>query len=687
MKNFAQLFKKYRLRGEFETIASFGDALAEEGYFYEESIFSHWQKGTRMPSDRKLVLVLIKIFVQRKAIQKREEANELLESTGLGYLTEAETKKLQLDILKSVPFFVPHESADFIGRGNYIEQIKKEIKKNKVIFISGQSGVGKTTLAIKLGHILQKDYPDGVLWFSLDTTKIQDIFFAIAYTLEEKIPENSNVEIIASFIRAILARKRILLMLDNVEKNSNVHLLLPNPPTSSIIILSKQKDIYLPANVFSVSLQVFTNKDVINLFCAMFNKSYIDKNKQTLISLAKIVGFLPLAVQLLAAQVKRSKENPRGFLASIEREHLSLQNIWYENKNLYLALNISYKNLSKEGKAIFLSLGIFEGKDFSIDAIAYMNGLTEAKTREILDELYNASLIELSLNNKYRIHTMVKKFINEKMNNPYLTKILWTTLILFGIFTIYWIILHTQRVSISFNYAFGDSYFVIPLWGSLWGFFISKKWGGMNSIIGKTLAFFSLGLFFQTIGQVIYSSYDFLFNIQVPYPSLGDIFYFGCIFIYCYAIYLLAKLSGIKVNMKIIRNHKIPFILSLIFLTVCLGLLLQDYVFFGSNPLKIFLDFSYPVGDWLYTFFALLIWLNLKNKKGSTMKNKVLFFFVALLLQFLSDYVFVYQANNNTWQVGNLNDYMYLSSYLLMTLAILRFDFHLSKILRLGKYH
>ena len=38
MSKFATLFKKYRLRGEFETISAFGDVLIEKGYFYEESI-------------------------------------------------------------------------------------------------------------------------------------------------------------------------------------------------------------------------------------------------------------------------------------------------------------------------------------------------------------------------------------------------------------------------------------------------------------------------------------------------------------------------------------------------------------------------------------------------------------------------------------------------------------------------
>jgi polar amino acid transport system substrate-binding protein len=98
MKSFSYLFKKYRLRAEFETIASFSSALAKEGYFYEESTFFHWQKGSRIPSDRTLVITLIKIFIQRKAIRSQEEANELLAATGLGYLTKDEEKKLGLQI-------------------------------------------------------------------------------------------------------------------------------------------------------------------------------------------------------------------------------------------------------------------------------------------------------------------------------------------------------------------------------------------------------------------------------------------------------------------------------------------------------------------------------------------------------------------------------------------------------------
>jgi len=101
MKSFAELFKKYRLKAEFETVAAFSNALSEKGYHYEDSIFSHWQKGTRVPTNRHLVIKIIEIFVERHAIQTADEANELLSSTKLGYLTEEESKALDIKIQKA----------------------------------------------------------------------------------------------------------------------------------------------------------------------------------------------------------------------------------------------------------------------------------------------------------------------------------------------------------------------------------------------------------------------------------------------------------------------------------------------------------------------------------------------------------------------------------------------------------
>ena len=92
--NFATFFKHYRLRAEFGTYSDFSDYLANKGFFYDPSIFSHWQKGTRKPTNRKLLLTIIEIFIERHAITNKKEADEFLASTGLGYLTDTESNFL-----------------------------------------------------------------------------------------------------------------------------------------------------------------------------------------------------------------------------------------------------------------------------------------------------------------------------------------------------------------------------------------------------------------------------------------------------------------------------------------------------------------------------------------------------------------------------------------------------------------
>lgn len=94
---FKQLFKKYRLRAEFSTLSELGNALAEKGLIYEDSIFSHWQRGTRVPQNRKVLLKLIEVFTEKEAIVSFNQANELMSSANLGYLTKEETKKLQFN--------------------------------------------------------------------------------------------------------------------------------------------------------------------------------------------------------------------------------------------------------------------------------------------------------------------------------------------------------------------------------------------------------------------------------------------------------------------------------------------------------------------------------------------------------------------------------------------------------------
>lgn len=411
---FQILFKKYRLRSEFSTLSELGSALSEKGLIYDDSIFSHWQKGDRVPA-RHTIIKLIEIFSERKSIKTIKDANEFLESAGQGYLTEQEVKRFHFS-LENTPFQVPNRIDNFTGREELIKQIIRD-KNNNILLIQGPAGVGKTALVIQLAYLLKDKFSDGVLWFRLDTSDVMDILLSIAFAYGTDIGYIQDKEIRATTVRTILSNKKVLLILDNAEVKNEIGLLLPNNKNCFVIITSRQTNLSIPANYSSVSLKGFSKDETLLLFRTVLGEQYTTKNKTLILKLGEKVGFLPLALHIFAKELKKESVNITEILEEVEADVLSLQQLSYGDKNLYLAINLSFELLDLRTKKVFLSLAVFNGKDFSIEAVAYVNDLSIVQTKRFLNNLQNISLIEQSTQTRYRLHPMIKKFIREKLNN------------------------------------------------------------------------------------------------------------------------------------------------------------------------------------------------------------------------------------------------------------------------------
>jgi hypothetical protein len=218
-------------------------------------------------------------------------------------------------------------------------------------------------------------------------------------------------------------------------------------------------------------------------------------------------------------------------------------------------------------------------------------------------------------------------------------------------------------------------YGVISIWGGVLGvFYISKQWGGLKSIVGRAVFFFSLGLFFQAFGQIVYSLFYFILHIEVPYPSIGDIGFFGSIPAYCLGVWYLGKASGIRLGIREVKSKILAVVIPSVVLLLGYALFLHGYSFDWSDPIKIFLDFGYPFGEAAYLSLTLLTIFLTKNVLGGIMRLRVVIILLALIMQFIADYFFLYQAQQQTWHPGGINDYMYLVAYTLMNIALAYFS-------------
>jgi hypothetical protein len=251
-------------------------------------------------------------------------------------------------------------------------------------------------------------------------------------------------------------------------------------------------------------------------------------------------------------------------------------------------------------------------------------------------------------------------------------KIAQVTLLAFLFLTGWWVYLQITKTGAENNW-FGISYGAVALIGAVVGLRVSSRWGGLKSYIGRALAMFALGLFAQEFGQIAYWFYVFILKSDVPYPSIGDIGFFGSIPLYIYGVILLARASGAKFSLRSLSSKLQAFLIPLLLLIVSYRFFLQGYEFDWSHPLTVLLDFGYPFGQAIYISIAILAFLFSRKLLGGLMRSRILWVLFALFAQYISDFTFLYQSHNGTWQAGGINDYMYLISYLIMTLAIMSF--------------
>lgn len=222
--------------------------------------------------------------------------------------------------------------------------------------------------------------------------------------------------------------------------------------------------------------------------------------------------------------------------------------------------------------------------------------------------------------------------------------------------------------------AFSDSYGAMALISGVIAFAVAQKWGGMKSLVGKAIFMFAIGLLLQAFGQITYTVYAVFLQTDVPYPSLGDVGYFGSIPFYAYGAWLLGKVSGSYVTLQ---KHKgnILWILLIpaIILYFSYKAFLIGYEFDWNYPLVIFMDFGYPLGQAYYISLAILAYILTRKLLGGMMKSRVLLILLALVIQYVADYMFLYQYARGTWYPGGINDLTYLIAYFVMTIAIIKF--------------
>ncbi len=285
---------------------------------------------------------------------------------------------------KETPNNLSAQLTPLVGRGREIVEVKNLLLDEKVrlVTLTGIGGTGKTRLSHKIARELLYDFPDGVFFIELSAiTKPDLVAPEIALVLNIK---ESGSEQIENILKNFLARRKMLLVLDNfeqiVEAAPVVVELLASAPQLKILVTSrnilqtrgeyefKVPPLDLPdpkkkhtedslAHYASVSLFVQRANAVKNDF------KLTDENAPTIVKICEKLEGLPLAIELAAARIKIL--SPDELLSRLGNQLKLLtggaKDLPVRQQTMRNAIGWSYDLLDENERTLFRRLSIFVG--------------------------------------------------------------------------------------------------------------------------------------------------------------------------------------------------------------------------------------------------------------------------------------------------------------------------------------
>jgi hypothetical protein len=207
-----------------------------------------------------------------------------------------------------------------------------------------------------------------------------------------------------------------------------------------------------------------------------------------------------------------------------------------------------------------------------------------------------------------------------------------------------------------------EAFAAFALAALLWKMNSGKRAGGMS----RVYASYSLGIGFWLLAECTWSLYVLAFRIDIPYPSIADLFWLvGYVPLLMALIFQAWPFRELLISKKHLALTSGIFILAFLILIVTIPPLLRP----SEDIVALSVGVAYPLLDTLLLTVAIPVFVIFR--KGSYWRP-MLFVMAGIMLQLVGDLAFNQAFFSGAYFPGSPIDLIFDLSYLLLALGFYR---------------
>lgn len=221
----------------------------------------------------------------------------------------------------------------FFGRQRELKALHSDIERaglntiagrraahTRVLLITGQRGSGRTALARELARQLGRRYPDGVLHIRLtepggEPVPVERTARDLLGEFDIPVPPGAGEDELSGMVRAALAERRVLLLLDDAHDAEQVDLLLPENPDCLVVAVARGPLTGIP-DIRPCTIGGLDAKSAIELLGTFTGSVRITVDPQAAESLAEECAGQPVALTLVGGWLAT---HPRVSVADVTK--------------------------------------------------------------------------------------------------------------------------------------------------------------------------------------------------------------------------------------------------------------------------------------------------------------------------------------------------------------------------------